>query len=221
MSSGQLLPGIANEFRIAYERNCLGLLIDGYKKLLDSKTIDLNWEEEKITMELAQYMKISNLERDLRIHIVAEPRLYDNLEPRSESVPKEAPKIDLQLLNWSSPYQLMYNIEAKNLAENDWTKSKGARVSSSFLTARYIDTGIENFINERYDNGCLAGYVLNGEARKVVDKLNGLLRKRKRTLENLSMIDPIEGYSFCYQSLHQKTGGSDNFLLHHIILKFS
>ena len=220
MSSGSLLPGIVDQFRSAYEKNCLGLLIDGYRKLLASGTLDIDWEEEKITMELARYMKVSNLERDLRIHIVAEPRLYTDATYASDRLPKEAPKIDLQLLNWSSPYELTYNIEAKNLAENDWIKSVGSSVSSSYLTARYIETGIGNFINERYANGCLAGYVLNGEAGNVVDKLNGLLAKRKRTFEDLSMSEAIEGYTFCYQSLHQRSTTGDHFRLPHIILSF-
>lgn len=219
MSSGTLLPAIVDQFKIAYQKNCQGLLVEGYKKLIASGIVDLSWEEERITMELAKCMKVANLERNLRIHIVAEPRLYDGILG-SESVPKEAPKIDLQLLNWSSSIELTYNIEAKNLAENDWIKSTSAKVSSSALTARYIDTGIENFINDRYANGCLAGYVLNGKAENVVDNLNGLLEKRKRKIEKLEQTATIEGYSFCYQSLHQKASGI-SFLLPHVILKFT
>lgn len=221
MSSGSLLLGIVNQFRAAYEKNCLGLLVDGYRKLLASGTLDIDWEEEKITMELARYMKVSNLERDLRIHIVAEPRLYTDEAYAGDTLPKEAPKIDLQLLNWSSPYELTYNIEAKNLAENDWTKSAGTNVSHSALTARYIDTGIENFINDRYAVGCLAGYVLNGKAENIVANLNSLLVKRKRNFESLTTTSPVEGYTFCYQSLHQKTANGDNFIIPHILLKFT
>lgn len=220
MSLSNLGPNIIDQFRLAYQRNCLGLLVDGYRKLLDSGIVDLSWEEEKITMELARYMTISNTERDLRIHIVAEPRLYDSIS-FARRLPKEAPKIDLQLLNWSGPHELIFNIEAKNLAENDWKKTTGASVSSSFLTARYIDTGIENFISGHYANGCLAGYVLNGSADKVVDKLNALFAKRRRSFENLSITTPIEGYTFCYKSLHQKKATGDNFLLPHLILKFT
>lgn len=172
-------------------------------------------------MELARCMKLCNEERSWRIHIVAEPRLYADESYSLEILPKEAPKIDLQLLNWSSPYELIYNIEAKNLAENDWTKSTAAKVSSSYLTARYIDTGIENFINDRYANGCLAGYVLNGKVENVVGHLNNLLEKRKRTFENITLTSPIESYSFCYQSLHQKSKGGNNFIIPHIILKFT
>lgn len=219
MSSGTLLPSIVDQFKVAYQRNCHCLLVDGYRKLIVSGVVDLSWEEEKITMELAQYMKVANLERSLRMHVVAEPRLYNEILG-TENVPKEAPKIDLQLLNWSSPVELTYNIEAKNLAENDWIKSTSAKVSSSFLTARYIDTGIENFINDRYAYGCLAGYVLNGEAEKVVDNVNGLLEKRKRQSEKLEPGTAIEGYSFCYQSQHQKTSGV-SFHLPHVILKFT
>lgn len=221
MSSGSLLPGIVDRFRAAYENNCIGLLVDGYRRLLASGTVDINWEEEKITMELARYMKASNLERNLRIHIVAEPRLYADAAYVADSLPKEAPKIDLQLLNWSSAYELTYNIEAKNLAENDWTKSTGANVSHSALTARYLDTGVENFINDRYATGCLAGYVLNGKVENVVVNLNGLLAKRERSFESLSHGSPVEGYTFCYKSLHQKSTNGDNFTIAHILLNFT
>lgn len=220
MSSGNLLPNIGSHFRIAFERNCLELLVDGYKKLLKTNTVDLSWEEEKITMELVRFMKISNVERNWRIHIVPEPRQYADDFYLSGSLPKEAPKIDLQLLNWSSPEELIYNIEAKNLAESDWVKSNGAKVSSSYLTARYIDTGVANFINDHYTKGCLAGYVLNGEVDKVVANLNGLLSSRKRTVEILTVAPAIEGYTFCYQSSHKKNGGHD-FVIPHIILKFT
>ena len=220
MSLGKLLPEIVDQFKIAYEKNCLGLLVDSYRKLLESGTMNIDWEEEKISMELIQYMKIANEERGLTIHIVPEPRLYSKEIYDSGLKPKESPRIDLQLLSFNSSLELVYNMEAKNLAEIDWKKSTGASVKSSYLTGRYIKTGIENFVNNRYGNGCLVGYVLNGEPHKVADNINALLKTEGRDAEKLYLSTAIEGYNFCFQSQHKRKKNGLSFHLPHIFLKF-
>ncbi|HZX73048.1 MAG TPA: hypothetical protein VFE57_01395, partial [Cyclobacteriaceae bacterium] len=88
MSSGYLQADIIDQFRNAFEGNCLKLLVAGYYKLLDSKIIDLSWEEEKITMELARCMKECDDRRFWKIHVVAEPRLYSEEISLSGALPK-------------------------------------------------------------------------------------------------------------------------------------
>ena len=65
-------------------------------------------------------------------------------------------------------------MEAKNLKEKD-----------SDLKRRYIDTGINSFVSKRYENGCLLGYVLEGDLDKTVAGVNKLLKKDDRGSESL------------------------------------
>lgn len=213
---------VKESFKESLQNQCMQILIEGFREMKKQGSIDLSWEEERITMELRKFMVQCQLSKDWKIHVIPEPRIYHDEMYASSVAPKEAPKIDLQLLNWSSDHQLIFNIEAKNLAENDWTKSSGASVSSSFLRARYIDTGIQNFINGQYDFGCLTGYVLDGSTAAVVKQINALLQKRGRLTEILAVsTTPIAGHSDFCTSDHLSTKTGTPLHLSHIFLQYA
>jgi hypothetical protein len=105
------------------------------------------------------------------------------------------------------------------LAENNWLKSHNSKVNASGLRARYIDTGIANFVSGRYPYGCLAGYILEGSADKILVMINKLLKskKRNRPTEILRKIAPINDHQQCYQSEH-KNSKENSLQLNHIFL---
>lgn len=221
MSKGKLNVSLVKDIKQGFENKCMYLVIEGYKQMMKDKNHEKSWEEERITAELIKCMKSTSTIKDWQIHIVPEPRIYSTEVFNGTISPKEAPRIDMQFLTWSSSDELKYQVEAKNLAEKDWNKSNGAAVNASYLTNRYIDTGIGNFINDRYLNGCLVGYVLHGEVPKVVDRINTCMRDtKKRPSEVISLNTPINDYKFCYVSNHTKANGSDAFRTVHIMLKF-
>ena len=114
------------------------------------------------------------------------------------------PRIDLRLATINSSLEYVYHMEAKNLKETD-----------SGLKRRYIDTGINNFVSLKYENGCLLGYVLEGELVKTVDGVNNLLKKDKRDSENLKPKRHNLHHSY-YESEHP-----DDLLIKHFMFDFS
>jgi len=209
---------MTEQFRKAFENQCVHLFIEGYRKLR-ANSYDIAWEEEKFSMEIARSMETCLETLIWKIDIVSEPRLYSEAMTTGGVAPREAPRIDFRLSNWSTVKKFIYHLEAKNLAENDWQKSTGPHVIASALNGRYIDTGIDNYVNGRYQTGCLIGYVLNGKAPAVVNKINDLLTKRGRKFESILMASPVNGHNLCYQSLNQKNSG-ESFILQHIFVEF-
>ena len=62
------------------------------------------------------------------------------------------------MLSWQTDNENedLYHIEAKNLCENNWIKSTGANINSSYQLNRYVDKGISHFISGYYpSNGCV------------------------------------------------------------------
>lgn len=221
MSNGELNLSIIGDFRQAFEMKCIHILIDGYREMYKQKSYDSSWEEERITAELIKYIKATPRVHEWRIHVVPEPRIYSDEVYNNTITPKEAPRIDMQFLNWSSFDELIYHIEAKNLAECDWQKVDGSTVNASYLTNRYIDTGIGNFINDRYKQGCIAGYVLQGSIQNVISRINKCIKDtKKRPREKISIVKPINNYSFCCTSNHKKQKNNSSFHTYHIFLEF-
>ncbi len=201
MSKGKLNNDIINEIKRGFQMKCIHILIDGYNEMYKKNSYDVDWEEERITAELIKYIKLAPRRLDWNISVVPEPRIYSEEVYNDTIAPKEAPRIDMQFLSWSYSNELIYHIEAKNLAANNWTKTDGSHVISSYLISRYIETGIENFINDRYKEGCLAGYVLQGTASDVVTRINRTISEREqRPLEVLTNSHPINGHDLCYIS---------------------
>jgi len=133
----------------------------------------------------------------------------------------KAPKPDIKFEKYAFQNQkpFTFYIEAKNLSETDWNKENDSKVVASGQIGRYIKTGIENFKTERYPNGCLAGYVVQGRIVKIIDTINKRLVKLQRYKECLSMIyskDIIVGQ---FISKHITNSGN-KLSLKHILLKF-
>lgn len=221
MSKGKLNTAIVGDIKDAFEVKCIHILIDGYNEVIRQNSYELSWEEERITAELIKFMKAAPRTQEWRIHVIPEPRIYSEDVYNNSITPKEAPRIDMQLLNWSSSEELVYHIEAKNLAEKDWNKTDGSQVNASYLTIRYIDTGIGNFTNDRYKNGCLTGYILNGTIPNVLARINKtMIDTKKRPLEIINSNTTINGHTFCYVSNHKKEKKGTAFRIYHILLKF-
>lgn len=218
---GKLNECFSKGIKKGFENRCIITLIDGYKLMKEAGEYTLSWEEETLTANLIKHMKRSFFSGKWKLDISPEfpiytQRIYDGIKK-----PKEAPVIDVRIMNWSRSDKSEYFIEAKNLAENDWIKSDGSKVIASHLRARYIDAGIDNFINERYSYGCLAGYVLEGSVDKIIEGIDKLLKgtRRNRPKETLIKNEPINNHPYCYLSEHQ-TGNEKTILLNHIFLKF-
>ena len=219
---GKLNEHNAKEIREGFEYRCIFTLIEGYKLMKQAGEYDRSWEEERLTANLIKYMKSSSCSSKWKLDITPESYIYTPNIYNGIHKPKQALRIDVRIMNWSNPEKWEYFIEAKNLAENDWSKPDGSKVSASKLRARYIDTGIDNFIEGRYPYGCMSGYILEGSIDGVIEGINKLLKSKRRNRPQEMLIPnvPINSHNECYRSEHQIKNGI-SITLHHIFLSFN
>lgn len=127
----------------------------------------------------------------------------DDTKKRKGFANKRA-RIDLTFSEVGSPLKGKYHMEAKRLKEKD-----------SSLKRRYITTGIDNFVSKKYENGCLLGYVLEGDLHRTVNGINKLLKKDDRESEFLNA-KAYMLHNFYFESDH-----GNSFILKHFMFDFT
>ncbi len=199
---------------------CLEALQRGYGRMVSDGQYDVNWKEDKLTAHLVEKVKLTGFLRSYQISVNHQPPIYSEEVIYGEDDPSEAPRVDFKFTTWHRKMELDFYAEAKNLSENDWIKKEGSSVNASNYRARYIDTGIENFLSERYPEGCLLGYVVQGETERVIAGVNKLIQTR-RQLPRIGLIqkDTRIPLPNCYFSSH--TLDSRNFTIWHVFMQFS
>lgn len=210
--SSKLNQDIVSLFKSQFENDCIALLIDAYNSLKKSGRNIVEESENNITAQLVGYMKENPKRLNLQIYLARES-YYDSQEIYNGlSDADNAPRIDIKYCAWNSNNEIEFYMEAKNLAETNWTKkTSGVTVDANSLRKRYIETGIENFTSGRYPGGCLLGYVLEGKIIKIIELLNQILKKNKRDKELLSE----QNYSTInYHYISNHTGTSSPILRH-------
>jgi hypothetical protein len=182
------------------EKRCLILLSEGYAVAKSHENISIDWEEEDISKELIQSLESNKNRKKWKITIMPEYRIY-----KKDGLPaKQAPRIDFRFSSWM-PEEWDYFVEAKNLIDIDSHKfGRKSKIPAKKLHKRYIETGIDNYISGHYpSNGCLIGYVLQGEIENIVTRLNKYLCDSNRVAEVLSPKSfELENLDYCYISTH-------------------
>jgi len=219
--TGKLQRNIKGGFEASFKYNCLVLFAEAYQFINEHVGITPDWEEENISSNFFEHIDNSKNAISLNINISDEHRLY-YLEILTGKKPaKSASRIDFRLTtNWMEELKRVdFFLEAKNLIELDCKKTGiKTKMKANGLNERYIKTGIGKFISGEYPpNGCLVGYVLQGEPTRIVEKINICLQNKHRTTELLQEVDSeIKNIRYCYQSAHE-----DGYILKHFLLKFS
>lgn len=215
--NGQLHQNIIRLFKERFENDCISLLLESYKSLRDSDRQINDYSENNITAQLCGYMKTNPKRADLQIHINRENYLDNSDTYAGLADADKSPRIDIKYSTWHSKTEHEYHMEAKNLIENNWKRNEAdTPINANSLRKRYIETGIGNFINERYPNGCLLGYILEGDIPKIAQLLNGALKTDNREKEVLSKSNDY-GFDSLYISNHNSTIPK----LKHFFLNFS
>jgi hypothetical protein len=214
--SGNLNKNIIRSFRTQFEGNCVQLLLESHKELLKNGVNFKESDENTITVQLIGYMNKNPVSADYKIDITREQYIDSSAVYAGLEDPNASPRIDIRFMTWTSPEKFEYFFEAKNLYESDFTKSGNkTAVNSKSYQQRYINTGIQNFINGRYPQGCLVGYVLEGNPENIADKINDLLKSASRNVECLKKINAEGKIQFCYESTH--TGKHLSSLTHYFL----
>jgi hypothetical protein len=217
---GILDTDIIASFQEAFEHNCLSLFGDAYLHISKTMNITIDWEEENISANFLNYIDHSERAIGLNINISDEHRLYNASILSGSIKAKSASRIDFKLTtNWTQNLKrLDYFIEAKNLIEFDCPKrGRKTKLIAKENHKRYIETGINNFITKTYpQNGCLTGYVLQGDIGRIVKKINVYLNYLKRDSEQLVNIKSnIPSLPYFYISSH-----ASGLILKHFFLDF-
>ena len=167
---------------------CINLLIHAHKLALIDNDFSTNWEEDTFTAHLLIYLDRLKIEEQWCIN----PQVPSYSKEISQGLISslKAPKPDIKFEKYAFQNQnpFTFYIEAKKLSETNWNKENGSKVVDLSQIRRYVNTGIENFKTERYPNGCLAGYVVNGSMVKIGEKVNNRLVRLQRYEECISMI---------------------------------
>ncbi|WP_152560107.1 hypothetical protein [Hymenobacter sp. IS2118] len=188
--------------------------------MLADKRYLLYWKEDNLTsclidsIELTRVLHNSQISVNPQALIISEEITYQGADFLS------APKVDFKFSSWHGTRETHYYAEAKNLSEFDWQKPDGALVRASEQRGRYIDTGIENFLTERYPQGCLVGYIVNGQVASIVSGINRLLVLRGAG-PRIGAIDntPNAVMATHYQSTNQLAHGK--MKLDHLLLQLA
>lgn len=188
---------------------CMDMYVSAYKLARKDNLYQSSWDEDDYTTHLVGYLEKLKLKN--KWFVAAQKPYYTDQHYWGKVKSKHAPRPDLffeKYMSFSSNKTFKFTIEAKNIAFND-----------SYLKARYIDTGIDNFKSQRYPNGCLACYVLKGSEDDNVNSLNLLLNNRNRKEELLVKHWFLTDFEFTYISNHNI--GKLILELKHIFLEFN
>lgn len=214
-------PTYINAARQNFVMLCLDALQQGYERMVSDAQYDVCWKEDKLTAHLVAKMEKTGFLNKKQIDIHHQPPIYDNGVIYGDDDPANAPVIDFKFVKWNKSLKFCYYAEAKNLSEKDWIKTDGSKaaVDASFYRGRYIDTGIQNFLSDRYPDGCLVGYIVQGDQNAVINGLNKLIQSRA-LLPKVGLIekDKVVAFSTCYQSLNE--ADKQLRLLRHVFMKF-
>jgi hypothetical protein len=221
--NGNLSSKTKNIIRENLRLQCILIFVEAYKLStnISPKEHDNDWDEDQFTAYLFQYMEDQPL--TLENHWIISPQtpLYTKEVSVGKIHASKAKRPDIKFAKYHASFQkpFCYYIEAKNISENNWEKSCGSKVDASKQRARYIDTGIKHFKEGIYPDGCLSGYVVQGDVENSFCKLNSLLEKRECNAEILIKKQLIGEFDACYISTHI-VGRDRSFQLKHIFLKF-
>lgn len=200
----ELKKVLSTKFQKGFEEQCFKLITKAYTSAIETKVIELDWDENDITSELHEHVMKSLVKLSWPIYVSSEqPLRKDGVKKRKGFANKRA-RIDLTFSEVGSPLKCKYHMEAKRLKEKD-----------SGLKRRYIDTGIDNFVSKKYENGCLLGYVLEGDLHRTVNGINKLLKKDDRESEFLKA-KAYMLHNFYFESDHE-----NSFILKHFMFDFT
>ena len=190
----------SDSFREAFKNKCIYLYVSAYHKAIKAKSINLNWEENDITAQLYEYIDNDQYRVDNCIAVNVEHHLADDSLPKDKGFSAKYSRIDMRFIIIRNSFEYKYFAEAKLLKEN-----------SSALKRRYIETGIDNFINGKYYDGFLVAYIVEGVLSSAVDGINKLLKKDHRDSEIL-MKGICNYHNEYYESVHDSLGKLKHFM---------
>jgi len=193
-----------SKFKDRVENKCIHLLVEAYNQSIRDKLIQLDWQENDITKQLSEYIENNPIKTKSPFLIIeVEHNLPKVSAKKIKGFASKSLRIDLCFKTLKSEKEYNIFFEAKNLKEKDYA-----------LKRRYIDTGIDNFVTEKYPFGFLVGYLLEGTVSLTIEGINNLLKKDNREKEYLYSKNH-KMVKYYYESNHSE------LCLKHLIFDFT
>ncbi len=207
--------------RAGYALRVLELVITSYKKMQADGRCNLGWKENKYTAVLKGYVR-RHCQAFSRKHTqtwyVEREHYHDNENIVSgEGDPDKVPRIDIVVLTWTPDYELVkFPFEGKLIDEHNST-----------LIRLYIQKGLmDRYLTEKdYSDGTLwggmIGYVLSGNHKNIVSKLNEQIdRQLAEPSAHLIISQPIIHFDAIYISNHKYQSATKPLVITHLFFPF-
>lgn len=210
---------IIGAFNYEFEWRCMSLLSEAYTDAKSKYKITIDYEEENISAILFDYIDNCSQAEKWDIHISDEFRIYNDSILQGKKSAKSVPRTDLRFGMWSNGAKLTYFVEAKNLIETNCSKKgRKSKIFAQYLHKRYIATGIDNYLSGHYpSNGCLIGYILQGETENIIGCINQHLQNCSREPEILIRQSfGLPNFDSAYLSKHK-----NNMTIKHLMFDFT
>ena len=195
---------LINKVNVSFELKCLDVLIRSYYTSVQIGKVSCDWEEKTFSSHLVSLMKKCETALKYNLTITKEEELEDDEIDNGLKSPKEANPIDIRFHNKWMNLRLDYNVEAKNVSSSQWIKSKGSKVNASDQQTEYITNGIDRFLKGHYKdkNGCMLGYIVNGNLDDLLFKINSKLELQKNNSEIISFKNILINKYKIYEAHH-------------------
>lgn len=202
-----LFSYVIEAFKKSFEEKCVSLLVSAYNTSITNLDYSIKWMENDFTSMLDKYIN-QNPQRLIwgwRIECHVEHHFHNNIIQNKKGYANKENRIDMKLSNISHGQEFCFYVEAKLLKEKD-----------SKLLNRYIDTGIDNYVFEKYPCGILLGYLVEGDVDNTIQKVNGILVKNNRDSEILVRI-PHNIHNQYFESTHPNFGIISHFVFDYTV----
>lgn len=193
---------LINKVNLSFELKCLHLLIQSFGSAIEENLLKSEWEEESISAHIVKHLRsfksgfIINYEVPL-----VEKDVYNG-----KKRVKNSNRIDIffQKNQWNKEGYLEYHVEAKNISCVEWKKSTGQKVNASQQQTKYISNGIDRFLTGHFKdkNGCMLGYIVNGNLDDLLKKINKKIELQKSNSEIISFKNILINNYKIYESYH-------------------
>ena len=169
-----LFSYIGEAFKRSFEERCITLLVAAYNSSISNNDYKLIWEENDFSSMLEKYIEKNPQRIKWKISCTTEKHLHIDIVQNDKGYANKESRIDMRLSAFSTWKEYFFYAEAKRLKEKD-----------SSLSNRYIETGIDHYLTEKYPHGILLGYLVEGGVDTTIQKINARLAKKKRESEML------------------------------------
>ncbi|MBR3713336.1 MAG: hypothetical protein IKM98_09100 [Bacteroidales bacterium] len=195
-----LAVSVIQKIKHDFENHCIMILVSAYYTSILKHDYRIDWMENDFTSMLDKYIQCNPQRVRWRISCNIEEHLHSDIIQNIKGFANKESRIDMRMSSFCKKMEYFFYVEAKRLKEND-----------SDLLKRYIDTGINHYITQKYPHGILLGYLVKGGIDTTIQKINDILNNSNRSSEILvRMPNPIHNQYF--ESTHANFGVIKHFV---------